>query len=147
MNRDELASVAARMVLELAGPEDLSGAAVAALEGGLDSPALVALAGADACEARPLFDRALEELKISKPSPREAVIRLAQDEATRIVGGTVAPYAGAKRIWELTSRVPTVRIPELDPFIYAASEWEERPEDRVHFEQGIISEARALLDR
>jgi hypothetical protein len=44
-------------------------------------------------------------------------------------------------------RVPTEQIPELDPFIYAASEWEERPEDRVHFEEGIVSEARALVGR
>ena len=147
MNRDELVGVAARMVLELAGPEDLPGAAVVALEGGLDSPASVALAGADASEARPLFDLALEELKISKPSPREAVMRLAHDATAGIAGGTMAPYAGAKRIWELTSCVPTVRIPELDPFIYATNEWEERPADRIHFEQGIISEAHALLAR
>jgi hypothetical protein len=135
------------MVLGLIGPEDLPGTADAALDSGLDSPALIALAGADTSEAYALFDRALDELKVSKPSRREAIIRLAHDAAAEIVGGTIAPYTGAKRIWELTLSTPAVRIPELDPFIYAASEWEERPEDRVHFEQGIVSEAHALLGR
>jgi hypothetical protein len=147
VNRDELDCVAARMVLGLVGPEDLPRAANAALDGGLDSPSLIALASADTSEAGLLFDRTLEELKVLKPSRREAVMRLARDAAAEIVGGTIAPYTGAKRIWDLTLRVPTVRIPELDPFIYAASEWEERPEDRVHFERGIISEARALMGR
>jgi hypothetical protein len=72
---------------------------------------------------------------------------LAHDAAAEILGGTIAPYTGAKRIWDLTLRAPAERISELDPFIYAGSEWEERPEDRVHFERGIMSEARALVDR
>ena len=147
MNQDELAGVAARMVLGLAGPEELADAGDAALEDGLDSPALIALTGADTGEARALFEQALTELEVPKPSTREAILRLAHDAAAEIVGGTMAPYSGAKQIWDLTLRAPSVRIPELDPFIYAASEWEERPEDRVHFEQGIVSEARVLLGR
>jgi hypothetical protein len=147
VSRNELAGLAARLVLGLAGPENLPAAADAALKDGLISPALIALMDADPSEASTLFDRALHELEVSKPSQREAIMQLAHDAAAEIANGTVAPYAGAKRIWELTSCAPAVRIPELDPFIYAASEWEERPEDRVHFEQGIISEARALLGR
>lgn len=148
MNRDGLVIVAAEAMLGLLGPDELSSAAVAALEGDLDSPALVALAslpkGADAIEARALFDRALNELNVTAPSPRDAIICLAEQIAAEIVRGAVAPYAGAKRIWELSRRGRTERIRELDPFIYAASEWEERPEDRVRFEQDIICEARAL---
>ncbi len=97
-------------------------------------------------EASTLFDQALNELGVSKPTQREAVVLLARNVASGIANGTIAPYAGAKRIWDLTLQVPVEPIPELDPFIYAASEWEERAEDRVHFEQGILSEARALVD-
>jgi len=143
---DTLIEVAARLVLGLAGPEDLPGAADAALNDGLVSPTLVALSDADTSEARILFDRVLNELSVSKPNQPEAVMLLARNVASEIANGTIAPYAGAKRIWDLTLCVPIEPIPELDPFIYAASEWEERPEDRVHFEQGIISEARALMD-
>jgi hypothetical protein len=147
VNCDELTRVAAKAVLGLVGPEDLSAAANAALHGGLDSPSLIALTSADASTAGPLFDRTLQDFNMVKPSRREAVMLLARDAATEIVSGTISPYTGAKRIWRLTLRVPTEQIPELDPFIYAASEWEERPEDRVHFEEGIVSEARALVGR
>jgi electron transfer flavoprotein alpha/beta subunit len=143
-----LAGVAAELVLGLVGPADLSNAAVAALEQGLDSPALIALASDnedDPSEAQALFVQALDQLDLDLPTPREAIIYLAKRSAAEIVQGTVAPYVGAKRIWDLTLRAPGVQVGELDPFIYAASEWEERPEDRALFEQGIRSEARALL--
>jgi hypothetical protein len=116
------------VVLGLVGPEDLSAAASAALHGGLDSPSLVALTSADTSNAGTLFDRTLQDFNLVKPSPREAVMLLALDAATEIVSGATSPYMGAKRIWNLTLRVPAEQIPELDPFIYAASEWEERPE-------------------
>jgi hypothetical protein len=140
--------VAAEVVLGLLGPAELPMVATAALEDGLDSPALVALASIgedDPSKARALFDQALDQADLSLPSPREAVIYLAQRSAAEIVQGTVAPYSGAKRIWDLTLRVPGVEVGDLDPFIYAASEWEERPEDRALFERAIRSEARAFL--
>jgi hypothetical protein len=146
---DGLSATAAESVLGLLGAEDLPQAAVTALEAGLDSPALVALASmsADAYESeiRALFERALMELDMCSPSPGDAVMYLARETARDIVAGTVAPYAGAKKIWELARRAPTGH--ELDPFIYAASEWEDRPADRLRFEQGIIEEARSLVDR
>ncbi len=146
MSPNALIDVAAKLVLGLAGPEDLPGAADAALNGGLVSPALIALSDADISEARALFDRALNELSVPKPNQREAVMLLARGVASEITNGTIAPYAGAKQIWDLTLCVSIEPISELDPFIYAASEWEERPEDRVKFEQDIVREARSLLD-
>ncbi len=148
MTCDGLEFVAAKAALELALPEDLPEAAVAALEDGLDSPALRGLAGLSSMElddARPLFHRALAELNLAMPSPEEAVRRMAREVATEVVDGTVAPYQGAKRIWELALRVPEERFSELDSFVYAASEWEDRPEDREHFEEAIVCAAEALL--
>jgi len=101
--------VAAKAALDLAGAEELREAAVAALEDGLDSPTLGALAGVsntETADARLLFERALAELSVPMPSPREAVMRLAREMATKVVDGTVRPYEGAKRIWELTLRIP-----------------------------------------
>ncbi len=54
---------------------------------------------------------------------------LARELAREVVDGTMAPDEGARRIWDLTLRVPGEDLPELDSFIYAASEWEERPGD------------------
>jgi hypothetical protein len=141
--------VAAKAVLDLATPQDLADAATAALEDDLDSPSLRLLAGLtsdDLDEARALLDRALVELSLRKPNQRDAVLDLAHEFAAEVVEETLAPYQGAKRIWELTLRVPEEHLPELDSFVYAASEWEDRPEDRARFDEGIVTAARALLD-
>jgi hypothetical protein len=150
VKKDGLVAIAAESVLGLLGTEDLSKAAVSALEEGLDSPALIALAcvppDAYQSEVRALFERALEELELRSPSPHDALMYLARETARDIVAGTVAPYAGAKKIWDLARRAPAEHKHELDPFIYAASEWEDRPADRIRFEQGILEEARSLIN-
>lgn len=149
MTRGGLELVAAKAALDLAGPEELSAAAVAALEGGLDSPALRTLAGfyeSDVSEARALLFKALGELHLPPPTPKEAVLDLARECAAQILDGTIAPHEGARRIWDLTLRVPEETLTELDTFIYAASEWSERPEDRPRFEVGVVGAARELLD-
>jgi hypothetical protein len=149
VKKDGLVSVAAELVLGLLSTDDLSKAAMSALDDGLDSPALVALAcvrpDAYQSEVQALFERALTEQELSNPSPHDAVMYLARETARDIVTGAVAPYSGAKKIWDLARRAPTDHRHELDPFIYAASEWEDRPADRISFEQGIIEEARRLI--
>jgi hypothetical protein len=131
-------------------PEQLPTVAATALESGLESPALVSLASLsddNPREARPLFSRALDELGIHMPSARDAVIDLSGKIASEILDESLAPYAGAKRIWELATRVAIEQVPELHPFVYAADEWETRPDDRSFFEESIIREARILAKR
>ena len=36
-------------------------------------------------------------------------------------------------------------LPELDTFVYAASEWDDRPEDQQTFEKGILAAASDLV--
>ena len=105
---------------------------------------LAGLTAAVSGEARELFDRALVELKVPKPSERDAVMYLARETARKIVTGATAPYEGAKQIWELTLPVSDEKLPELDSFVYAASEWKSRPEDRSVFEEGIVAAATEL---
>jgi len=138
----------AKMVLGLLRSDELPGVAVQALEVGCNSPSLRILAGltADQCgDARRLFDRALSELNVALLSKRDAVKRLARGIAKKILLGTTGAYDGANQIWELTLCVPDEELPELDPFVYAASEWEDRPEDRRVFGEGIIAAARDLV--
>jgi hypothetical protein len=92
-----------------------------------------------------LFMQALAELGLPLPAGRDAVVVLARDIATQLVGGAVPPYDGAKRIWEISLRLPDEHLPELDTFVYGASEWEERPKDRDLFAQGILAAARHLV--
>ncbi len=148
MRTERLELVASKVELDLLFPEDLSDAAVRALEDGCDSPSLRILAGlsvADADEARAMFDRVLAELNVSRPSKRDAVMHLAREIAKEISSRTKAPYEGAVQIWELSLRLPEENFSELDSFVYAASEWVGRPEDRHIFEDGIVAAARELV--
>jgi hypothetical protein len=77
---------------------------------------------------------------------REAAIRLSTCLAQEINEGKVSPYKGAKENWRLTLAATEEEYPELDPFIYAASEYEDRPEDRLFFEKVVITEAVSLLN-
>ena len=92
-----------------------------------------------------MFDRVLDELNIRRPSKRDAVIHLSRETAEKIVSGSKPPYEGAKQIWALTLLLPGEDLSELDSFVYGASEWEERPEDRRAFEDGIMAAARELV--
>lgn len=148
MNTKRLEVAAARVVLDLLRPEDIADVAGSALEDGCDSYSLRMLAGltlAEAGEARSMFHRSLSELGIPVPSRRDAVMRLARGTAEGILGGTTDAYEGAKQIWSLALRVPDEDLPELDSFVYAASEWEDRPEHRRTFNEGIVAAARALV--
>lgn len=148
MTSDRLVLASARVALGLLYREDLADVAASALADGCDSPSLRMLAGltpSEADGARPLFERALCELGISVPDKRKAIMRLAREMARDIVSGTTRAYDGAMAIWDLALRAPTENLPELDAFVYAASEWEDRPEHRAVFEEGIKAAARELL--
>jgi hypothetical protein len=139
---------AARFVLDLSDLRNLPHLAAEALAAGIESKALFRLAIADSDatdEIRREFISALTELGIASPSPEQAVRNLARDTAAEIVRGRIAPYDGAKRIWRFTLHLNRT-VPELGPFIYAASEWEDRHMDRKMFDQEILRAARDLLD-
>lgn len=149
MNTEGLELAASRAVLGLLRSDDLARVGVQALEDGCDSPSLRILAGVNASEteeARRIFGRALSELNVVVPSKRDAVMHLARETAKEILAGKTGVYLGAKLIWDLTLRASDEELPELDSFVYAASEWEDRPEDRVAFEEGIVAAARELVN-
>lgn len=148
MSTKKLERAASKAAVGLLLSEDFPKIAMGVLEDGCDSPALRILAGltaAETDEASALFDRTLIELNVSKPGKRDAVMHLAREIAKRIVTGTTVPYEGAKQIWELSLRLADEDLSELDSFVYAASEWEDRPEDRRAFEDGIMTAARELV--
>ncbi|MGD9729511.1 MAG: hypothetical protein AB7R40_26295 [Nitrospiraceae bacterium] len=149
MNIDKLKIVSSKVVLGLLEPVALVEFAVDALECGSDSPSLRILAGLscdNTSEIMAYFYRILSELGIALPEKYDAVMTLAQGIAKEILSGAIRPDDGAKRIWVLTLRCNNLQFPALDSFVYAASEWDERPEDRPVFEAGIIAAAEEVVN-
>ena len=139
-----LKSIQAEWVLGLIPTNDLPDIAAKALSAGLESKALLLLAGLDGNEtdeARKLFGQALIELGCQSMEKAEALGRYAKIVSTLILASEVAPLAGAKRIWQATRKAELNGFHDLDGFIYAASELEERPEDKALLEKAIIEEA------
>lgn len=149
MSCSTLEVAASKLLLGLISALDLPDVAADALEDGFDSPSLRLLAGStesDVDETRPLLAQALAEMDCCVPNRHAAVMCLAREISKDLLAGTVGTHEGATTIWEITLRVPEESFPELDTFIYAASEWDERPEDQDIFDAGIIAAARELLD-
>ena len=92
-------------------------------------PGLVALAmesRSSGMSADELFRIALHEIGLQEMQPLEAARFCALSMARRILTGEISPYAGAKAIWDVALALDP-RTHEFDPFIYAASEYEDRP--------------------
>ena len=145
--RGLLEVTASRVKLDLLDPEALPAVALRAIEGGLESPSLIDLAGltsGESRQARALFERSLEELAIELPTKHRAVLNVARGIACQIVRGETTPFDGAAQISDLTDSVDEA-VPELDSFVYAASEWEDRPEDQPIFIEGVMQAAADLI--
>ncbi len=137
----------ALFVLNLLSNDKLPEVAVAALVDGIDNRPLRILAGLSSVElqtAREFFTQALELLGRGKLSKEEAARRYTRFVARQILSGELSPYEGARRIWGASTKVDT-EFHDVDPFIYAASEYEDRPEDREFFTKEILLEAQRWI--
>ena len=99
----DIKEAVAESVLGLLSPERLPGICTRALVDGLDSPSLAALAGEsistlDPVEARQLFVKAIRELRIVTPSPREAARFLIERACAAALTGDRDPYSALSRI-------------------------------------------------
>jgi hypothetical protein len=146
MNTDTLL---AKHVLGLLPVEALPGMALDAIQAGYDSPSLRQLAGAsehDTEEAHRLFGKAIQELGLPIPQAPEAGLTLARDIAREVVSGAIAPYEGAKRIWnQIYTRLPELK--QLKPFVGLASEYEDDLDHRDDYSRRIIEKAQSLIDQ
>ncbi|HEX8172202.1 MAG TPA: hypothetical protein VF824_16830 [Thermoanaerobaculia bacterium] len=132
--------------LRLIAGTDLPNVAREALSDGYDSRSLRILAVSDNDpDVDRLFDDALAEAGFAPLSPREAALAYARSICERILLGEIRPYDGAKAIWRVSLDVGGTLVPELDPFIYAASESEDRPEDCEFFDEEIKKQALQLV--
>ena len=67
--------------------------------------------------------------------------------ANQILSKAIEPYLGARAIWKASSKAKIVGYHGVDPFIYAASEFEDRPGERSFFEAAITEEAKQWVKK
>jgi hypothetical protein len=136
--------------LELLRSDDLPAVAVALLTSGIDTRSLRMLAatGKDASEETvALFTDVLRDLGKNRMSRKEAALFYAKWIASQILSNRLDPLKGAASIADAALRVNDETFHDLDPFVYAASESEYRPEDRPLFSKAVLAEASALVTR
>jgi hypothetical protein len=142
----DLDSIVAEWYLGLYPPEKMPMLAAWALEQGFDGTALRELAGrtnATYSDERDLIERALRELGREPLDLSNAGRLLATLLCQQIVSGTTSPYQGASRIWAIYDRCGMPK--SLIPFVGFASEWEDDPEHRDHYDKLIAEAAKKLL--
>lgn len=138
---------AAASALGLLADEDLAGIALALQERGFDSPALRRLAASTPADADVVgvWRHSLRELGVTQFDDQQAAAEwYVQYMAKRIASRNLSPIEGARAIWRVSLARDPASLRSADPFIYAASEWEDRPIDRRHFEAEIIAEAERM---
>jgi hypothetical protein len=137
--------VQSKWILGLIFVDDLPDIATDLLSKGLSSESLVKLAGLsdqDSNKAVRLFGSSFEELGFEKMSKIEALKIYAKYISSLILSSELTPKRGAELIWKAKLNANIPEFHDLDAFIYAASEIEDRPEDKAMFEGGIIEAAR-----
>jgi hypothetical protein len=150
----DLEMTAAEWEAGLLPPERLPAVAIELMEAGYDSHHLRLVAGlvpAEMDEGHDLFARALAELDLPRTRTEdERGVALAAEYARRMLAGRVAPYEGARTVWQLgidhfdndTSR----RVGNLDALVILADEWDQLPDQRPSIENDMRTEARKFLD-
>jgi hypothetical protein len=133
-------------------PEEVHLAATELLVDGIESPAVVRLAGmtgATFWEIDPVLNEAFLEGNLSPYDATAARWQLAYETARRLVAGELKPLDGATILWDLATDLD---LPEpLRYFVYLAADYGEGPGDRASeeawFDARIIESARELLER
>jgi len=135
----------ARWVLGLTPIEELPALAENALADGIESESILRLAVCsvgEIDEITRLFKRILVEAGGGNMLKIEALKYYAKQIATQILSSEISPQQGVRLIWTATINAKEKDFHELDAFIYAASEMDDRPADKEFFEQAILEEAK-----
>jgi hypothetical protein len=128
--------------------DELPGLACTLLEAGNDSGDLRILAGLvqSNIELAPsVFQKILARAGYGDMPLVQAIRIFVRFVTGKIVAGEVGPYEGAREIRAVTMRMRIDNFHGADPFVYAADEYEERPNDRGFFESAIVTEAQRWI--
>lgn len=134
--------------LGLAGWRDVERVGLEELANGSSESEIVALAAVTASTDRigEMVADAVTAKGGRMPDDAAAAEIVAGEVAAQILSGSVEPVSGARSIWDLARRVPTVE-PQLRVFIGLASEWDDDVPNRLAYEADIVAAARAFVAR
>jgi hypothetical protein len=140
-----IANWEAQWILGLLRVEDFPNIAQQALAAGVNSSTLLELAVCETNESEQIvkkFQQYLAENERGTMSKLEALRQYAREISVAILSRKVPAYDGARLIWRATVNAGEKDFHELDAFIYAASEMEDRPKEGSFFVKAIRDEAR-----
>lgn len=138
--------IQAKFVLGMLSPEELVRAAIEAIVAGSNDENLIVLAGLSKNEindANAIFLKFVHSVGLENMSKDTALRVYVQSVSCEIAYGKRDPYEGAQTIWNAIILSDT-GLHDFDVFIYAASEYDSRPEDRAFFRAKILEEANAI---
>lgn len=75
----------------------------------------------------------------------ERLVAAAANVCRSMLAGDVTPYECAQKIAAMCRRESIHPPAELHAFVYADSEWDERPADANLFAEGVVAAARDLV--
>ncbi len=138
-------------ILSLVWVEDLPDVALEFMSQGFKSESLLEIAACSVNEnddIRRLFKLTLLELGGGNITVIDALRNYADQISTSILTSEISPKNGANLIWQSIRNARRVynfdecnEFHDLDGFIYAASEMDERPDDKDFFDKAILVEA------
>ena len=145
----DLERAKALQMLGILSKEELLEMAKDAVTGGCVAPAVTQLS---ICTLNEIDEFNAQFEKMKGQCNKEVMTMLsalrfyAKEISALILSGVMSPREGSNMLWraQINSRMETFH--ELDGFIYVASEMDDRPEDEALFEEGILKEAKRVID-
>ena len=144
-------------LLGLIWVEDLPDVALELMSQGWESESLLELAACSNNEyddIRRLFKLTLLELGGGNITVVTALKNYAIQISNSIITAEISPKKGANLIWQSIRNARSIHnfdefeeFYDLDGFIYAADEMDDRPEDKDFFEKAIIVEAKCWIEK
>ena len=142
-----LALLQARWRLGDIHSEDVHVAATDLLQSGVESPAVITLAGmvdATFWEVSPVIEQAFVEGQLPPFDESTARWCIAFETARQIVAREISPYSGADKLRRLASALALYQS-ELNYFIYLAADYYDEPGREAWFDARILETAEELL--
>ena len=147
-NLHDLPTAEALWRLGLLRADQLPSVGISLLSAGVDSSALRMLAATDAIqldEGVQLFESMLSAMGRAPMSKRDAALIFARWISSKLLANDISPIEAAAVISDASVRVDDAAFHDLDVFVYASSEFQDRPEDTEMFSRAVRGEALRLL--